>query len=319
MAADPLRQATLRQLQIFLAAAEHASFMRAAEVLHLTQPAVSMQMSQLSDSIGMPLFEKRGRSLVLTRAGETLLPFAQRVAQTLREASEAIDALQGLRKGRIRIAMVTTTRYFAPRLVAHFRAQHPQIELDIAIANRESVIAQLENNQVDLAIMGRPPAHLPVAAHAFAQHPHGIIAPPEHPLAAKKRLAPARLADEPFISREAGSGTRSAMEFFFNENGLNPPIVQEMTSNESIKQAVMAGMGLAFISLHTVSLECQTGHLALLDVKGLPIVRTWYVVHAASKLLSPAASAFLQFMQAEGPAHMEHLFPGSSRLDGKKR
>jgi DNA-binding transcriptional LysR family regulator len=276
-------------------------------------------MSQLADGIGMPLFEKRGRTLALTRAGETLLPFAQRVAQTLREAGEAMDAMQGLRKGRIRIAMVTTTRYFAPRLVAHFRAQHPQIELDLTIANRESVIGQLEANQADLAIMGRPPAHLPVAAHAFAKHPHGVIAAPEHPLAGKKRIAPKRLAGEAFLSREPGSGTRSAMEVFFSEHGLAPAIAQEMTSNESIKQAVMAGMGLAFISLHTVSLECQTGHLALLDVKGLPIVRTWYVVHTASKLLSPAASAFLAFMQTEGPAQMEQLFPGSGRLDRARR
>lgn len=312
---DLLRQVTLRQLQIFLAAAEHSSFARAAELLGLTQPAVSMQMSQLAESVGMALFEKRGRSLVLTRAGETLLPFARHVEQSLREAGDAIDALQGLRKGRIKIALVTTTRYFAPKLIAQFRALHPEIELDIAIANRQSVIEQLEGNQIDLAVMGRPPAHLPVVAQAFAKHPHGVIAPPDHPLAGKKRLAPERLADEPFLSREPGSGTRLAMEFFFKEHGLNPPVLQEITSNESIKQEVMAGLGLAFISLHTVSLECRAGELALLDVKGLPVVRTWYVVHLASKLLSPAAAAFMQFMQAQGPAYMEAMFPGAGRVE----
>ena len=306
-----LRHATLRQLQIFLAAAEHSSFARAAEVLHLTQPAVSMQMSQLAETVGMALFEKRGRNLSLTRAGETLLPYAQRVAQTLREAGEAIAALQGLQHGKIRIAIVTTTRYFAPRLIAQFRGEHPQIELEVAIANREDVITQLENNQVDLAIMGRPPTHVHVVAEPFARHPHGVIAPPSHPLAGKKRLTPAMLASQPFIARESGSGTRYAMDQYFAEHGLKPLIAQEMTSNESIKQAVMAGMGMAFISLHTVSLEHQTGHLLLLDAPGLPIVRNWYVVHRASKSLSPAAVAFKQFLHNEAPGYMKTLLPGT--------
>ncbi len=312
---DAMRQATLRQLQIFLVAAEHSSFTRAAEILHLSQPAVSMQMTQFAESLGIALFEKRGRNLVLTQAGETLLPFIRRIAQTLREASDAIDALQGLRQGHIKIALVTTTRYFAPRLTTQFRHQHPEIELEVFIANRESVIAQLESNAVDLAIMGRPPAHLPVTAQPFAKHPHGVIAPPDHPLAHKKRLLPQKLSTQPFLFREAGSGTRSAMNDYFTEHGLNPPMVQEMTSNESIKQAVMAGMGLAFISLHTISLEQQTGHLVLLDVKGLPVMRTWYVVHLASKSLSPAAAAFKKFMLTEAPSHMESLFPGSGKLD----
>jgi LysR family transcriptional regulator, low CO2-responsive transcriptional regulator len=271
-----------------------------------------MQMSQLADTLGMALFEKRGRSLGLTRAGETLMPYAQRVAQTLREAGEAIDALQGLQHGKIRIAIVTTTRYFAPRLIAQFRSEHPQIELEVAIADREDVITRLENDQVDMAIMGRPPTHLHVVAEPFAKHPHGVIAPPGHPLAAKKRLTPAKLGGQPFIARESGSGTRYAMEQYFAGHGLKPLIVQEMTSNESIKQAVMAGMGLAFISLHTISLEHQTGHLLLLDAQGLPIVRNWYVIHRASKSLSPAALAFKQFMHDEAPGYMKTLLPGAT-------
>lgn len=309
-----MRHATLRQLQIFMVAAESQNFARAADILHLTQPAVSMQMAQLSEAAGVPLFEKRGRNLVMTRAGETLLPYAQRVAQTLREAGDALDALQGIQQGWVKIALVTTTRYFAPRLISQFHTQHPHVELDVSIANRERVIAQLEAGEVDLAIMGRPPARLPVVAEAFANHPHGIIAPPEHPLVGKKRIAPEKLAQQPFLYRESGSGTRAAMEFFFAEQGISPPLVQEMTSNESIKQAVMAGMGLAFISMHTIGLEQQTGHLVLLDIKGLPIVRTWYVLHSASKMLSPAAQAFQQFMLAQAPAYMESLFPGSSKL-----
>lgn len=306
---DALRHATLRQLQIFLAAAEHQSFARAAEVLHLTQPAVSMQMAQLSEALGVALFERRGRNLALTHAGQTLVPYVERVAQTLREAGEALDALQGLRHGKLRIALVTTTRYFAPRLVAQFRQEHPQIELEVSIASREGVIAQLESNHADLAIMGRPPAHLPIVAEAFAKHPHGVIASPDHPLAGKRRIAPSRIAQEPFIAREAGSGTRHAMDQYFAEHQLDPPLVQEMTSNESIKQAVMAGMGLAFISLHTVSLEHQTGHLVLLDLKGLPVVRSWYVLHRANRSLSPAAVAFKKFMHDQAPKFLKTLLP----------
>ena len=311
---EALRHATLRQLQIFLTAAEHLSFVRAAEILHLTQPAVSMQMTQLAESAGMALFEKRGRKLHLTRAGETLVPYAQRIVQTIREASEEMDALTGVRHGKITISLVTTTRYFAPKLIAQFRAKHPEVELDVSISNRENVIAQLENNQIDLAIMGRPPARIPVMAEAFAKHPYAIIAAPEHPLARKQRIPRAKLADEGFITRETGSGTRYAMEQFFAEQELSPPITQVMTSNESIKQAVMAGMGLAFISLHTIALERQTGNLVLLDVKGLPVMRTWYVLHLANKSLSPAAKEFKQFILDEAPAYMEALFPGS-RLD----
>jgi DNA-binding transcriptional LysR family regulator len=315
---EPLRHATLRQLQIFLAAAQSSSFARAAETLHLTQPAVSMQMGQLADSLGIALFEKRGRNLVLTRAGQTLVPYVERVAQTLREAGEAIDALQGLRHGSLRIALVTTTSYFAPRLVAQFRAQHPQIELDVSIADRERVIAQLESNHVDLAIMGRPPTHLHLVAEPFAKHPHGIIAPPTHPLAGKTRIAPSKLADQPFLAREPGSGTRHAMDRYFAEHGLNPPVLQEITSNDSIKQAVMAGMGLAFISLHTVSLEHQTGHLVLLDVKGLPVVREWFVLHLANASLSPSAAAFKQFVHAQAPATIKSLLPAAAS-GGKRR
>ena len=311
---ERLRHATLRQLQIFIIAGETSSFARAAEALHLTQPAVSMQMAQLSDAVGVPLFEKRGRNLVLSSAGQTLLPYAQRIAQSLRDASDALDALQGRHQGKVKIALVTTTRYFAPRLIAQFHAQHPHIELDVSIANREAVITQLEAGEVDLAIMGRPPPRTPVVAEPFARHPHGVIAAANHPLAGKKRLDPQKLANEPFIYRESGSGTRSAMEFFFAEHQIQPPMQREMSSNESIKQAVMAGMGLAFISLHTIGLEQQTGHLVLLDVKGLPIVRTWYVLYPATKLLTPAAQTFQEFMVTEGPAFMEALFPGSSKL-----
>jgi LysR family transcriptional regulator, low CO2-responsive transcriptional regulator len=306
---DPIRQTTMRQLQIFLSAAEHSSFARAAQVLHLSPPAVSMQMRQLAESIGVDLFERHGRRVVLTRAGEMLLPYFERVARVLREAGEAFDSLKGLRHGKLRIGLVTTTRYFAPRLLVQFRREHPEIVLDVNIADRDVIIGELENHQVDLAIMGRPPSHLPMVVEAFAKHPHGIIAAADHPLVSKRLLAPRHLASEAFIAREHGSGTRHAMDQYFSAHGLKPPIVQEMTSNESIKQAVMAGMGLAFISLHTIILEHQTGHLALLDVKGLPVERAWYVLHRAESSLSPAATAFKAFVHQRGPSYMAKLLP----------
>lgn len=316
---EVLRHVTLRQLQIFMTAAESGSYLRTAQTLHLTQPAVSMQMAQLADSIGMPLFKKQGRTVGLTAAGEALLPYVRKVAQTLREAGNALDALSGAGQAKLSIALVTTTRYFAPKLITQFRSLHPEIELDISIANRENVIAALENDAVDLAIMGRPPENMDLVAAAFANHPHGVIAAAHHPLANKKKLLPSKLANEAFLSREPGSGTRRAMEEFFAQHDLQPPIAQIMTSNESIKQAVMAGMGLGFLSAHTVGLELQTGNLVLLDVKGLPIIRTWYILQRTDRRLGPAALAFKEFMLTQGAQMMEKLFPCSRTKDTKSR
>lgn len=307
---ETLRHATLRQLHIFLTAAEKGSFARAAAELHLTQPAVSMQMAQLSEVAGQPLFEKVGRSLRLTQAGHALVPYAQRITQAVREAGETLDALKGLRHGRVRIALVATTQYFMPRLLTMFRAAHKGIQVDVSIGSREQVIRQLENREVELAIMGRPPHHVAVSAQPFAQHPHGIIAAPQHRLAGKRRIDPRQLATEDFIAREPGSGTRHAMDQYFDQHGIEPASVQEMHSNESIKQAVMAGMGLAFISLHTVILEHQTGHVALLDVKGLPVARSWYVLHLQEHQLSASAQALKGFIQDESPAYMHTLLRG---------
>ncbi len=307
---DPLRHATLRQLQIFKTAAEHLSFAQTARELHLSQPAVSMQMHRFADSIGMELFEKRGRKQRLTRAGEALFPYVQRVIQTLREASEELDSLKGLKHGEVKVAMVTTARYFAPKLITQFREKFPDIDIDFSISNREKVIEKLENNQVDLAIMGRPPKRIPVKAEEFSSHPYVIIASPEHHLAGKKRLSPQKLMGEVFLAREPGSGTRMLMDHYLSENKLPLPPVREMTSNESIKQAVMAGMGLAFISKHTIGLECQTNNLKILNVIGLPILRTWYVLHLSSKPISPATEAFKTFMCKEAPLSIKRIFPG---------
>lgn len=296
-----MKHVTLRQLKVFESVARHLSFSRAAEELHLTQPAVSMQVKQLEEQAGLPLTEMIGKKVYLTEAGEEVARHARRVAQQLREAGEAIDALKGVKGGRLSIGVISTAKYFAPRLLAEFRRGHPGIELDLRVNNRETVVRQLADNEIDLAIMGQPPQEFTTLAEAFADHPLVIIAPPEHPLAEKKRVSSADLAEETFLIREPGSGTRATMERFFADVGIVPRHSLEMVGNETIKQAVMAGLGLAFISAHTVSLECEVGRLVRLPVTGTPVIRRWFVVHRAEKELLPVAETFRAFLLAEAP------------------
>lgn len=296
-----MKHVTLRQLKVFESVARHLSFSRAAEELHLTQPAVSMQVKQLEEQAGLPLTEMIGKKVYLTEAGEEVARHARRIAQQLREADEALDALKGVRGGRLSIGVISTAKYFAPRLLAEFRRGHPGIELDLRVNNRETVVHQLADNEIDLAIMGQPPQEFATLAEAFADHPLVIIAPPEHPLAEKKRVSSADLAEETFLIREPGSGTRATMERFFADVGIVPRHSLEMVGNETIKQAVMAGLGLAFISAHTVSLECEVGRLVRLPVTGTPVIRRWFVVHRAEKELLPVAETFRAFLLAEAP------------------
>lgn len=310
MTQGDMSKITLRQLEIFLAAVEHRSFIRAAATLGLTPPAVSMQMTRLSDEIGAALFEKDGRSIQPTTAATALLPYAERATETVREAAEVIRALQGRLDNLVRVAMVTTARNFGPHLVQAFKQQHPGTKVEFSIANRQGVIAQLENGEADLALMGRPPRRFEVEAAQFAKHPYVLIASPDHPLTRFSRIRRADLTAHRFILREAGSGTRMVHDHFFEEAGLPLPRAQEMDSNANIKQAVMAGMGLAFISAHTIALERGAGKLTVLDVTGMPEYRDWFVLHLRGKSLSPAARAFRQFVKAEGPGFMQEFFGG---------
>lgn len=307
-AQDKLHKVTLRQLQIFLVAAELHSFQRAAEALQLTPPAVSMQMGRLGEELGASLFEKKGRQVVLTPAGEALLPYARRITQVLREASDAIGDLQGMSRRSLTVAMVTTSRNFGPQLVARFQAEHPETRLDIRIGNRRDVIELLENNEADLALMGRVPGRVEVEATPFADHPYVVIAAPGHPLTQCRNIAPAQLAEETFLARESGSGTRIVMEHFFADHGMGMPRLQEMASNENIKQAVMAQMGLAVISRHTLHLELLAGKLVELDVEGMPEMRSWRVVHLRDKVLNPPAIQFKRFVEERGPDFMAEIF-----------
>jgi len=299
-----MRHVTLRQLKVFESVARHLSFSRAAEELHLTQPAVSMQVKQLEEQAGLPLTEMIGKKVFLTEAGEEVARHARRIAQQLREAEEALDALKGVRGGTLSIGVISTAKYFAPRLLAEFQRRHPGIELQLGVYNRETVVRKLADNEIDLAIMGQPPQEFTTIAEAFADHPLVIIAAPEHPLATRKQINPALLNEETFVIREPGSGTRAAMERYFADVGVVPKHRMELISNETLKQAVMAGLGLAFISAHTVSLECEVGRIIILPVTGTPIVRRWFVVHRAEKELLPVAETFRDFLIAEAPALM---------------
>ena len=302
-----MRHLTLKQLRIFEAAARHLHFGRAAKEVHLTQPAVSIQLKQLEQSVGLPLFEQVGRRMHLTRAGEELLRHSKAVLGQLREAEEAIEALKGAGGGELHLAVTSTAKYFAPKLLAEFRRLQPRVRVRLTVSNREAVVRELAENTADLVIMGRAPRGLDTEALAFARHPLAIVASPEHPLAASRRLTLAKLAGETFLIREQGSGTRAAMEQMFAEHGFKPADTIEMSSNETIKQAAMAGMGVSFLSLHTVGLELATGRLVVLRVAGTPVMRDWYVIHRAKKRLSGAASAFKQFLLERGAALIDKV------------
>jgi LysR family transcriptional regulator, low CO2-responsive transcriptional regulator len=300
---------SIRQLRIFTTVARHLSFARAAEELHLTPPAVSMQVRDLEEAVGLPLFDRRGRQIALTTGGEYFLLHARRVLGSLKDAEDTIARLKGVQAGRVTIGMVSTAKFFVPRILAGFLRDHPGVEMDLAEANREGLIDLLRRNEVDLAVMGTPPRELETRSEPFAAHPLGVIAAPDHPYAALAEVPPALLSRERFLVREAGSGTRAAMDRHFQSQHIEPVFAMEMRSNETIKQAVIAGMGLAFLSLHTTGLEVGAGLLKVLDVPGLPLVRRWQLVHMSSKLLSPPAEALRYYVLEQGEALLARLFP----------
>ncbi len=308
-----MRGVTIRQLQIFVAAAGHLSFARTSEQLHLTQAGVSLQIKQLEEMAGFALFERRGRKVALTEAGEVLLRYGQRILDALKDADAALSALKGLTGGRIRVGVVSTAKYFAPALLARFQARYPGVRVSLSVNNREVIVRELERDEIDVAIMGQPPPRLPTESAAIADHPLVIIAAPEHPLAGARRIQLEALADQTFLVREQGSGTRSSMERFFAGRGFTPSIGNEMSSNETIKQAVMAGMGLALISRHTIGLELATRRLAVLDVVGLPLMRRWYVVRRAGRFASPATMAFVDFVVASTPGLLAEMHPADKK------
>jgi DNA-binding transcriptional LysR family regulator len=290
---------TQRQMKVFQVVAEQLNYTRAAQLLHLSQPAVSMQVKQLEDAVGLPLFEHTGRKIQLTEAGREIYQYARTMFQTFEEMEEVIAAMKGLGTGHLKIAVASTVNYFAPRLLAAFSRNYPGIDLHLDVTNRQRLMELLINNEIDIVLMGRPPKDIELEYEPFMENPLVVIAPPGHPLHGQERIPAQRLGEEVFIMREDGSGTRLAMERFFAERNIAISTGMQMTRNEAIKQAVRAGMGLGVVSSHTIELELETGRLVVLDVDGFPLRRYWYMVYRKGKRLSPAAKAFHDFVLAQ--------------------
>ncbi len=294
---------TLRQLRVFESVARQLNFSRAAEELHLSQPAVSMQIRQLEENVGLPLFEQMGKRIFLTDAGRELFHYSRAIARQLSDLEEALNQMKGLESGSLKVSVVSTANYFLPPLLANFCRMHPGIKVSLSVGNRETVLRQLSDNETDIAVIGKPPEGVDLAAEPFLPNPLVVVASPEHELARKKHIPLKALETETFLLREPGSGTRGAMERFFAQHKVKLNMGNEMSSTEAIKQAVQARMGLAVVSLYTVELELETGRLKVLDVQGFPITRQWYTVHRAGKRLSTAADAFRSFLLTETPKH----------------
>lgn len=312
-----MKNATLRQLKVFETVARHLSFSRAAEELHLTQPAVSTQVRQLEHHVGLPLFEQLGKKIYLTPAGTEMLHYSRSIIQQFREAEDAMAQLSGIAGGRLNIAVISAGDYFFPRVIAEFMRRHPGVTLNLAVHNREELLHQLAGNLTDLAVMVRPPAGMDTVNDSFAPHPYVIVAAPDHPLVGKRNVPLSALADEAFICREKGSDTWNSMQEGFAARLQNLRITMEIKSTETIKQAVIANMGIAFLSAHTVALELRTGHLAVLDVEGFPVMLNWYVVHRKNKRLPPVALAFKHFLLSEGAAQIDRITAVDGLIRGK--
>jgi DNA-binding transcriptional LysR family regulator len=296
-----MRRLTLRQFRVFEAGARNLSFSRAAAELHLSQPAVSMQVKGIEAILGLPLTEQMGKKIYLTEAGREVLHASQAITARLDDLQANLAQLRGMDTGRLNIAVTTTVSAVSTGILARFRGRYPRVAIHLDVSNRESVLGQLALNRIDLAIMGQVPEGLDLEATRFMDNPLVVIAPPEHPLARKKKVAIHDLASEPFLVREAGSGTRGAMERFFADKGMELTTSMEMSSNEAIKQAVQAGLGLGILSLQTLEQELELKRLVVLKVEGFPIMRHWYIVHRTDKRLSPVAQAFKAFVL--GAAH----------------
>ncbi|MCX8100283.1 MAG: LysR substrate-binding domain-containing protein [Geminicoccaceae bacterium] len=309
------RRTSLRQLRAFGAYVKAGSISGAAETLGLTPPAVSQQLKLLEEALGgLPLTLRDRDGIRPTAAGEEVLLALGRIEAALAECADAVAAIAGVQRGSVAVGVVSTAKYWAPFALAAFQREHPEIELKVRVGNRSQIVKAFSAFELDLAIMGYPPEDQPLERATIGAHPHVIVAPPDHPLVGRRALPVAALARERFLLREPGSGTHALLRRLLESAGIRAagdaillPGATEIGSNESIKQAVMAGMGIALLSAHTVASEVQDGRLAVLDVEGLPIVRTWYVVRRTDRRAMPAAQALWQHMVREGPAYLPRL------------
>ena len=326
-----IRHATLRQLQVFEAIVRLGSFTRAAEELFLTQPTVSMQVRKLASAMGLPLFEHVGRCVKPTEAGLELYEACRRMFETLANLEMKVADLKGMKRGRLRMGVVTTAKYLAPEILGQFSRLYPGVEFSLKVTNRERIIERMHANEDDLYIMGEAPKdEFEIEAFHFAPNPLVVMAPRDHPLVGRKNIPLSEISDEPMIMREPGSGIRDATLRLFNAQKLRPQVRMELGSNEAIKHAVAGGLGLAILSLHTLTLEGADGPVAILDVEDFPIMRQWYIVHPKGKELSLVARTFLDFavdsepeirkrMEALRPRLKKYLLEGSRKTAARKK
>ncbi len=310
-----MRNLTLKQLRAIQAIMKHGTIAAAANSLGLTPPAVTIQLKLIEEDASITLFDRTSDGLRPTAAGLAFLDAAQMIEERLRVLDDEIDAIKGVRVGSLTLGVVSTAKYFAPRLMATFKKEHPDIAIKLLIGNRAETIASLKNHEVDIALMGRPPRDMPLRSSVFGDHPLVMIAAPDHPLARSRDITKERIAQEHFLVREPGSGTRISLEIFLGElPGRLDDLGTEMSSNETIKQAVMAGLGIAFISAHTIAMELEVGKLVMLDVIGMPIRRQWFSVVRTDRTLSPAMREFQDFLVRKGAQSLpffEKLYPDS--------
>lgn len=309
-----MKNATLRQLKVFETVARHLSYSRAAQELHLTQPAVSTQVKTLEGHVGLSLFEQLGKKVYLTPGGAELLHHSRAIISQFQAAEEALAQFKGIPGGKLNVAVISAGDYFFPRLLVEFARRNPGVKLNLTVHNRPELLGQLSNNLTDLAVMVRPPHDLDTLHESFAPHPYVIVAAPGHPLVGKKKIPIALLMREPFVVREQGSDTWNSMEDGFGEHLRHLNIAMEIKSTETIKQAVIAGMGIGFLSSHTIGLELKAGSLAVLDVENFPVMLDWYVVQRKNKRLPPVAQAFKDFLLSDGAALIDQYVPSAGAV-----
>ncbi len=301
---------TLRQLRIFEAVAQHLSISRAAADLHLTQPAVSMQLKQLEEQIGLQLLQQSGRRMSLTDAGQELRGYAQSIAAQMTELGAAMEKFRSQERGVLRLAVVSTANYFLPKTIAAFTSLHPAVRISLDVVNREAVLSALADSRADLAITGQPPEGVYVTGEYFMDNPLVVIAGPGHPLAGQSSIALPRLAEEVLVLREPGSGTRATVERYLSAHKVAYRPGCELSSNEAVKQAVQAGLGIGIVPAQTLQLELETRRLVVLDVEGFPLLRKWFIVHRNDRRLSGVAEGFKSLLlarNAAGPARTKPL------------
>jgi DNA-binding transcriptional LysR family regulator len=314
-----MRHVTLRQLRIFTSAATHLSFARAAEELHVSAPAISIQIAQLESAAGAPLFERLGRRLYLTAAGSTLLRASTAILVQIRAVEEELAALRGVEGGLLNVGVISAGDYFLPTLLSEFCARHRGVRIALSVCNREELIHRLDHNLVDLAVVSEQPHGDEFHSVPFAAHPIVIVASTQHRLVGTRRVPLSALGHEPFIARERGSLTRVVMDDTLRRAHLKPVIAIEASNNETVKQAVAAGFGVAFISTHAIALEVQARRLAVLEIAELPVRRKWFAVQRRGKRLPAVAQAFVGFLEKEGEALMQRLVPPRLRRYWRER